>query len=487
MAVPADQASSGDAAALLARLQDALGDAHVLTGSQVDARARHVWDPRALQALAVVRPSSSDEVAAVLRACADADRAVVTLGGITGLAGGNDSTPDDVVLTLERMRDIETIDPVARTITVQAGCVLETVQRAAAESGLQFGLDLGARGSCTIGGNIATNAGGLSVLRYGMMRAQVLGLEAVLADGSIVSSMKGLLKNNTGYDWTQLLIGSEGTLGVVTRAVLRLHPATPVVATAMLGCSDLDKVTRLLDAMSRELDGTLNAFEVIWNPFYRLNTDPARPDRTPAPLGRDHALYVIAEARGHDDGLLHRFDQVLERAVEHGLVEDAVVAQSEQQRASLWPVREHIEIALLHDPLFVYDVSLSIGRMGDYLDRVRDALRARWPDGHFYAYGHLADGNLHLLVAPRSIQPGARVRHGLGDADAATLADEAISDAIIYGELAAVDGSVSAEHGIGTKKRQWLGHSRSAAERQLMATLKRALDPDQRLNPGKVL
>jgi len=472
---------------LLVALRRALGDEAVLTGADVTVRARHVWDARPIDALAVIRPSSTEQVADTLRLCNAAGRSVVTHGGLTGLVGGNDSLAKDVVLSLERLRRIESLDAAERTITVQAGTVLENVQRAAEEAGLQFGLDLGARGSCTIGGNIATNAGGLSVLRYGMMREQVLGLEAVLADGTIVSSMKGLLKNNTGYDWTQLLIGSEGTLGVVTRAVLRLHPATPVVATAMLGCERLEQVGELLGTLSRELDGTLNAFEVIWNPFYRLNTDPERAGHVDAPLGREHPLYAIVESRGSDEGTTTRFDTAMEKAFEKGLITDAVLARSEHDRQRLWAVREQIEIALTHDPVFVYDVSLAIGRMQDYLDDVDRALREHWPQVRFFAYGHLADGNLHLMVAPEAIRPGAVVRHGLGEASEATLAAEAVSDRIVYDALRAVDGSVSAEHGIGTKKKRWLAHSRSAAERRLMHTLKHALDPEGTLNPGKVL
>jgi len=480
-------ATLADSAAPIAALRTQLGDDAVLCEDELAARARHVWDARSIDAACLVRPSTTEQVADVLRLCNAAGCHVVTHGGRTGLAGGGDSSGSDVVLSLERMRHIESLDRAERTITVQAGTVLENVQHAADEAGLQFGLDLGARGSCTVGGNIATNAGGLAVLRYGMMRAQVLGLEAVLADGTIVSSMKGLVKNNTGYDWTQLMIGSEGTLGVVTRAVLRLRPATPVVATALLGCERLEQVSELLGMLSRDLDGTLNAFEVIWNPFYRLNTDTAQPDHVDAPLERNHPLYVIVESRGSDEATSARFGDALENAFGQGLITDAVVAGSENDRQRLWAVREQIEIALKHDPVFVYDISLAIGHMQAYLDRVHAALLERWPQVQFFAYGHLADGNLHLMVAPEPIKPGAVVRHGLGEASEATLGAEAFSDRIVYDALRALGGSVSAEHGIGTKKKRWLGHSRSEAELTLMRTLKRALDPNGTLNPGKML
>ena len=270
---------------LLAALREAVGAAHVLVGEDLAARATHVWDPAPLNARALVRPGSSAETGAVLALCHAAGQSVVTHGGLTGLVGGDRTSATDVIVSLERMDEIETIDPLGRTVTVGAGCVLERVQTAAREAGLQLGLDLGARGSCTIGGNIATNAGGLSVLRHGMMREQVLGLEAVLADGRVLSSMNRMLKNNAGYDLKQLFIGSEGTLGIVTRAVLRLRAATTSVQTALVAFERFEQVTGLLARLDGALNGSLNAYEVLWNRFYRLNTDPAHHGAATAPLG----------------------------------------------------------------------------------------------------------------------------------------------------------------------------------------------------------
>ena len=468
-------------APLLAALRAAVGDAHVIVGAALAERASHFWDPTPLAAAALVRPATTDEVAATLRACTAAGRSVVTHGGVTGLAGGDRAGSRDVVLSLERMRAIESIDPVGRTMTVEAGVVLETAQRAAAEHGLELGIDLGARGSCTIGGNIATNAGGLSVLRHGMTREQVLGMEAVLADGTVLRAMNRMMKNNTGYDWKHLLVGSEGTLGIVTRAVLKLRPATPHVRTALLACERFDQVTGLLARLGAALDGSLAAYEVMWNRFYALNTDPAHEGHVGAPLARDFPLYVLVDARGADEAALEaRFGAAMEGAMEAGLVADAVLAQSERERAALWRIREHIEIALAHDPVFTYDVSLPVVDMARYLEGVETELAARFPELAFYAYGHLADGNLHVLVAPLPI-----------GAPAPDTAEEeawhAASDAAVYGPLAALGGSVSAEHGIGLHKRAWLHVSRGPEELELMRAIKRVMDPTGTLNPGKIL
>ena len=468
--------------ALLDALREACGAAHVLVGTDVAARATHFWDPAPLAAGAVVRPGSTAEVSAVLAACHRAGQSVVTHGGVTGLAGGDRTTPADVVLSLERLRDVETVDPLGRTMTVGAGCVLERARAAALEAGLQLGLDLGARGSCTIGGNIATNAGGLSVLRHGMMREQVLGLEAVLADGTVLSSMNRMLKNNAGYDLKQLFIGSEGTLGVVTRAVLRLRAPTPSRETALVACARFADVAALLAHVDTALNGTLNAFEVLWRPFYRLNTDPAHAGAGPAPLGRDHPLYAIVEARGADPARdAGTFARALETAFERGLVADAVVARSERERAEIWHVREQIDIALRHDPVFPYDVSLPLADTEGYVGALERAVRARWPEGLLIAYGHLADGNLHLLVAPRPM--GAPGSPCAADVDAWHRA----SDEMVFAPLGPLGGSISAEHGIGLLKKAHLPRSRTPAELDLMRALKRTLDPANILNPGKIL
>jgi len=285
---------------LITELIDCVGTDHVLQGAAVRERAKHFWNSEPRQAAAIVRPSSTAEVAAVLTACHNHRQSVVTHGGLTGLVDGDRSSDDDVVLSMERMRTVEAVDTPGKNVTVQAGCLLETVQHTAAKHNLSFGLDLGARGSCTIGGNIATNAGGLSVLRHGMMREQVLGLEVVLMDGTVLTSMNAMLKNNAGHDLKQLFIGSEGTLGVITRAVLRLRPATRSVETAFLGCLSFSAVSDTLQYLDEELAGQLNAFEVLWAPVVALNTDPTKHGTVAPPLPLEYPFYVITEMRGAD-------------------------------------------------------------------------------------------------------------------------------------------------------------------------------------------
>ena len=267
-------------------------------------------------------------------------------------------------------------------------------------------MDLGARGTCTIGGNVATNAGGLSVLRYGMTREQVLGVEVVLADGTIVSSMNSMMKNNAGYDLKHLFIGSEGTLGIVTRIVLRLRAATPHVETALLAFNDFASVTASLQKLDSAFNGTLDAFEVLWQPFYQLNTDPSRSDTVAAPLSSDYPLYAIVERRSADaqcdDDI---FEQALANLMDEEILVDAVIAKSAQEAATIWHIREHIDIALEPDPVFAYDISLPIAAMENYVSRLSTDLEAMWPEVTLYVYGHLADGNLHILVAPFRTAP----------------------------------------------------------------------------------
>lgn len=467
-----------DPANFLDTLRSIVGTEHVLDQDQVRDRATHFWDPTPMQAKYLVKPASTQETASVLKLCHTLGQSVVTHGGLTGLVDGNHCTSDDVVVSFERQNQIESVDEVDRTITVQAGAILETVQSAANDAGLQLGLDLGARGSCTLGGNLSTNAGGLSVLRYGMAREQVLGLEVVLADGTIMSSMNRMMKNNTGYDLKQLFIGSEGTLGIITRAVLRLRSQTPVINTALLAFNNFEQVTQTLQHLDKALAGTLNAFEVMWQPFYALNTDPDISGTVSAPLERDYPLYAIVESRGTDEGTANdRFQQALEVAFTKNILTDATLAQSEKERSSIWFTREHIDLALDHDPVFVYDISLPISEMKEYVVNMSHKVSEQWAGALLYVYGHLADGNLHVLIAPQSTEPATN------EQQTQWLAH---SNDIVFGPLQAIGGSVSAEHGIGLSKKNYLSLSRNPTEIALMKTLKITLDPKGILNPGKI-
>ena len=455
---------------IVATLASALGPEAVLTGDAVSARASGFLDSSPLPAKAILRPATTAQVSEALLLCNAAGQTVVPHGGLTNLVYNTRTTEDDIALSLERMTAIEAIDPIGRTMTVQAGVTLQSAQEAAAAIDLLFPLDLAARGSCTIGGSIANNAGGTRVIRYGMMRDLVLGLEAVLADGVIVSSLNKMLKNNAGYDLKQLFIGSEGTLGVVTRAVLRLWPQPRSAATALVGMHQFEQVTRLLALAQLELGGLLSSYEVMWPAYYRLTTTP--PARSVAPLKDIYAFYTLIEIMGADpERDAEQFNRALETAFDQGLFADAVIAQSSEQRRALWRIREDSEqIETQHDLTFSFDISLPIGAMEQYVIDVQRALEAAFGAIEFWVYGHVGDGNLHLSVWGSTLTEGDRERVA----------------AIIYQPLTQLSGSISAEHGIGLEKKPFLALSRSAEEIDLMRRIKRALDPKGILNPGKI-
>jgi FAD/FMN-containing dehydrogenase len=437
----------------------------VVSGDRIAERSTSYWDSSPTQACALVRPGSTAELSDVMRLCHARGQSVVVQGGLTGLVAGAVSRAEDVIVSLERMNRVESIDEWDGIAVVQAGAVLQAVQQQVAQKGLLFPLDFGARGSATVGGATATNAGGLNVLRYGMMRNLVLGLEAVLADGTIVSSMNQMLKNNTGYDLKQLFIGSEGTLGIVTRVVVKLYPQTSSRQTALLAVDDFEFVVHLLQSMRSGLAGTLSAFEVMWNNYYRDVTGDAGHA---APLPRDHAYYVLAEAEGVDPNAdEERFLALLETILESGAIADAVIPKSASERDALWRIREEFDPAL---PAYIYDVSMPINAMPTYVDRLEQGIGSWRDDASCDVFGHIADGNLHIFVRP-------------SDRDEYREA----ADRIVYESLRGLGGSISAEHGIGIEKRQWLGATRSEAEIALMRALKRTLDPSNILNPGKIL
>ena len=455
---------------LLDELRDAVGGDNVLTGRDVTARARNYWDPAPLEALAVVRPRSTQQVGAVLRICHARGQTVVPHGGRTGVCDGDRATSRDVVLALEAMNAIEEMDPVGRTVVDQAGCVLQTLQQTVERHGLYLPLDLGARGSCTIGGNVATNAGGINVIRYGMTRALVLGLEAVLADGTVVSSLNRMLKNNSGYDLKQLFIGSEGTLGVVTRVVLALEEQPTSSNCALVALDEFADVARLLKHMTRALGGSLSAYEVMWSGYFR---DVTTAQGGTPPLAVGHEYYVVLEAQGSDEELdAARFERALAAALDDGLVADAVMPKSRGERDRVWAIREGFGELLRDQPVFMYDVGLPIAHMPDYVAELGRVLERQWPQHRCHVFGHIGDGNLHIFVAPRCAP--------VPDLHAAV-------DRAVYEPLVPLGGAISAEHGIGLEKRRWLPLSRSASEIALMRQLKRSLDPQSILNPGKVI
>ncbi|MEQ8264924.1 FAD-binding oxidoreductase [Pseudohaliea sp.] len=457
--------------AKLEQLRDLVDAGGYLPAEAVAERSAGIWRADHLEAGALVRPRNTDEVARVLAWCNEHGVAVVAQGGLTGLVHGADAAPEQLILSLERMRAIEAIDPRQRTATVQAGVTLQALEEAVDAQGLLFPLDLGARGTATLGGNAATNAGGNRVIRYGMMRDMVLGLEAVLADGTVVSSMNHLIKNNTGYDLKQLFIGSEGTLGVITRLVLRLREKPATRSMALVAVEEFDKVAALLKHMDHGLGGSLSAFEALWQDFYRLVTSP--PAKGRPPVAQDYPYYVLLESQGASRELDEaRFQHALEGAFEAGLIADAAVAQSEADCQAFWALRDDVEQTMHGGLPVIFDVSLPVGAMEAYTQALPAALEAAVGEHWLFIFGHLGDGNLHVIVqvAPEYYE---RLRPKV--------------EQVVYEPLEAVGGSVSAEHGIGLEKKPWLGLSRSPAELALMRHLKETLDPRGILNPGKIL
>ena len=419
------------------------------------------WTPAPL---AIALPSSLAEVQAVVQWANRQRVAIVPSGGRTGLSGGAVAANGELVLSLERMNQVLDFDPVDRTLTVQAGMPLQALQEAAREHGLVYPVDFASRGSCTIGGNIATNAGGIRVLRYGSFRAQVLGVEAVLADGSVLSSLKGLAKDNSGYDLSQLFIGSEGTLGVVTRACLRLHPKPVTQAIAFCAMPSLDAAMALLKFLRGRLGTLLSGFELIFDP---LMSEMTRTLGLNAPVRLDAPVYVLADIQGMSPGTDETvFAEALGQAMEDGLVTDAALSQSDREFRALWALRDDCNRYLFAlNSLLSLDVSLPLPRMGQFLTEAGAAQQKADPCARDYVFGHLGDGNLHYCVV--------------------TDRPDAVADAV-FRCVKRAGGSISAEHGIGLDKKPYLHLSRSEAEIATMRRLKAALDPNGILTPGRI-
>ena len=464
---------------VLDHLRTVVGDAHVLTGA-ADVAA-YVVDWTGVhegRTVAVVRPGSTAEVAAVVTACRDAGTTIVPQGGNTGLVGGG--VPDDsgtqVVLSLGRMRSIREVDPVAGTITVDAGVVLADVQAAAEQADRLFPMSLGSEGSCTIGGNLATNAGGTAVLRYGMTRELVLGLEVVLPDGRVWDGLRGLRKDNTGYDLTQLFVGSEGTLGVITGAVLRMFPATPRHATAWVAVPSVAAAVSLLGLAQQHAGAHLSTFEIANR--QALDLVLAHLPGASDPLAGPSEWYVLVELAGAatDDGLDEALEAILGDAVEADLASDAAIAGSPAQRSALWALREGIsEVQKVEGATLKHDVTLPIARLADWAEAMGPVLQGILPGVRPVTYGHVGDGNLHYnLNAP------------VGRDDDLRAAGAALSGAI-YDSVAAEHGSISAEHGLGRTKAAAGASYKSEVEVDLMRAIKQALDPDGLMNPGVLL
>lgn len=451
-------------------LKKAIGEHKVLSSQQAAERISGVFGKaNAIVAKALVLPESTEDVSSVLRICNDHKQAVVPHGGLSGLVNGAITNSDEIAISLEKMNTIQPPDIVNQFVEVQAGVILENLHGKVKESGFIFPLDLGAKGSCMIGGNIATNAGGLQALRYGVMRNLVLGLEMVLPDGTIINSLNPVLKNNTGYDLKQLFIGSEGTLGIITAAVLKIVPAPMYSSTSFLAVSDFENAVQLLTKAKHFFADKLVSFEILWQPFYQLLTNETSGNKKV--IADQYPLYILTEVAGNDVAIPSLLEGFAEKAMNDKLVLDAVFAGSQEDRRQFWRIRENVDHVLaMHNPVFLFDISLPISEMEKYVAIVSNELKKNFDTVYCYVFGHMGDGNLHLMI-----------NCGEGNGAAKELVEK-----IVYTPLQNIYSSVSAEHGIGLSKKKWLSFSRSAEEIQLMMSIKKVIDPNNIMNPGKV-
>jgi FAD/FMN-containing dehydrogenase len=465
---------------LIDELRAIVGAAHVLVDGDLAAFEQD-WRKRMRgKALAVVRPARTQEVAAVVRACAAARAAIVPQGGNTGMVVGGvpDASGNEVVLSLQRMNSIRSVDTDNLTLTVEAGCILQSVQAAAQEAGLLFPLSLAAEGSCTIGGNLATNAGGTQVVRYGNTRELCLGLEVVTADGQVWQGLSGLRKDNTGYDLRQLFIGSEGTLGIITAATLKLYPQPAATLTAWAAVPSLEDAVKLLGLAHRRLGAGLTGFEVMGQFALRLVARHFPQQRVP--FHEESPFCVLLENADHESEEHARsgFEALLEAALESGCATDAVVAENLAQAGQLWHVRESIPLAQAQEGLNIkHDISIPVSRIPEFCAETDALLRQEIPGVRLVNFGHLGDGNLHYNVqCPEDVDGAAFLRDR-----------EEQVNTLVYDSVLRFGGSISAEHGIGALKVDSLPKYKSPQALAMMRAIKQALDPHNLLSPGRVL
>ncbi len=465
---------------LIDQLKSIIGPTFVLVSGDLSAYELD-WRKRSRgKALAVVRPGTTQEVADIVKACSAAGVSIVAQGGNTGLVGG--STPDEtgqqIVLSLQRMNHIRSLDTDNLTITVDAGCILQNLQEAAEKAGFLFPLSLAAEGSCTIGGNLATNAGGTQVVRYGNARDLCLGVEVVTSQGEIWHGLSGLRKDNTGYDLRDLMVGSEGTLGVITAATLKLYPLPAAKLTAWAAVPSMQHAVTLLGLAHKHLGAGLTGFEVMGQ--FALSLVDKHYPQLRVPLFKDSPYCVLLENSDHESEAHAReqFERLLETAFEDGCVRDAVVAENLSQAKQLWHIREGIPLAQAEEGLNIkHDISIAVSRIPEFVETTDALLEAALPGVRLVNFGHLGDGNLHYNVqAPLE-----------GDSKAFLRDCEAQVNTIVYDSVALFEGSISAEHGVGSLKLDKLEQHKSPVAMGMMRAIKTALDPLNTMNPGRLL
>ncbi len=449
-------------------LGEIVGSGDVSTGAALRERPT-VWEThQPCLAKALVRPANTGQVAAIMKLCHEYGQSVVPYGGLTNLVQGCSTTADDIAVSFEKMNTVEEVDATAQTMTVQSGVTMQTAQELADDNDLFFPVDIGARGTCMLGGNVSSNAGGTKVIRYGMMRDSVLGLEAVLADGTVISSMNHFIKNNSGFDLKHLFIGTEGTLGLITRLVIRLGVKPRSHNVALVAVKNYADVVAVLSQCRESLGSSLCGFEVMWRGFYAKVTLPE--GKLVSPIEGDFPFFAIIESMGmHQVSDDAQFEAALECLLDRNLIVDGVIAKSDRERDAIWDIRGEVE--WLVKDAYNFDVSLRIADVGEYVRIVSSEIQRDLPDALVAAFGHLGDNNIHISV--------------LCDENKTTHAKTI--EKHIYEALVPFGGAISAEHGIGLEKKPYLSISRSDEEIALMKTLKRSLDPGNLLNPGKVI
>jgi len=455
---------------LLDQLAASLDNASLILGDAISDKYYSDWSgAKPCPPAALLKPKTTDELSSIMALCHQYDQPVVVQGGLTGLAGGATPQQGEFAISLERMSAIEEIDTTAMTLTAHAGTPLQLLQEAAAEHDLFLPLDLGARGSCMIGGNVATNAGGTEVIRYGMTRSMVLGLEAVLADGTVINAMNKMVKNNSGYDLKHLFIGSEGTLGIVTRVVLQLQPTSRSSHTALCALNSYSAVTALLIELKRSLGSGLTGFELMWDSYYDKVMEVV-PNLS-SPFAESHPFYLLVEYKDNDEvSGEQRFESTLFAQLEAGLLTDALIAQSHQDAATFWQIRDGIgELFQVLGPVSNQDVSLPVTEIGVFAADLDKRLKDKYANIGVLLFGHIGDNNLHVTAYTGRDEDKARINEDI---------------MLMIGEYS---GAITAEHGIGVLKRNFLPLSRTDSEISLMKSIKLAMDPKNILNPGRVI
>ena len=448
-----------------------VGESNILHSGAEKERFTHIWKTDIpLEAKAVIFPSSTEEVSEIMKYCYSIKQEVIVHGGLTNLVGGTETESNQLVISLDKMNLIEEVDPQSKTITAQAGTILENMIDAAKEKNLLLPMSFGAKGSAHIGGVVSTNAGGLRVFRYGMTRQMVLGLEAVLPDGTIISSLKKIIKDNSGYDLKQLFIGSEGTLGIVTKVILRLSEAPTSRSSAIVGIDSYEQVIDLLKYLEKNLAGTLSGFELMWKNTYAAMTGDQ--SHLTAPMSTEYNYYVFVESLGSQPKQdYERLENLIGNSLEMELIQDGVMMQSERELNSIWQIREDVSILAAQANFDQhFDISIPIPLIGELVDQAVKELNKLPFVERIFTFGHVADGNIHFIIGKKENNPKII---------------EAINQ-VIYRPLKEVGGSVSAEHGIGIHKKAYLATSRSKDEIDMMKTLKLTFDPLNILNPGRI-